>query len=484
MLTVVQEMTVTVPTPLEINDHRRISRSVEVDDYLVQLTRLGRDARASAPANESIGLEIWGHSHRGRPLRLLRCGLPAGASPGNRPKVLLIGSQHGGSEPAGCEALLKLARSLLLGDLSALRVNLDILIVPNANPDGRDDESKNNAHGVNLNRDHVLLSQPETRALHDAIRAHRPAVVLDAHESAALKRRTLWLEGYLTEFEAQFDVGNHPAIPSLRRHYGEQRILAPWCDRVNAGGLSAARYIREILSTSQALTHGGVTIRGMRNAAGVLGSLSFLLETRLDPKDGLYPSYRNIAARVAKQFTCMRELLVLLAEQAADLAQFGRQAITPVAGQAVALGADYVPVAHAPVAHIPLRRADDGERVMMEFADHRHLAPYPPIVLPAAYLVTRQTEAVGELLARHGLTFEILPASTHRVSGTAAPASIAHEPAALTIAAGTLRVATTQPDGLLVPLLLEAQSPCNLFEHGGFREIAGDSNPPDIYRAD
>lgn len=465
---------VTFPTPLEVSNFRRISRSSEVDDYLVRL----------AQADPGASLETWGHSHRGQPLRLLRCGAPAGLDAGNRPKVLLVGSQHGGSEPAGCEALLMLARSVLLGDLAPLRARLDILILPNANPDGLDEDSKRNARGVNLNRDHVLLSQPETRALHAALRAHRPAVVLDAHESAALKRRTLWREGYLTEFEAQFDTGNHPTIPSARRAYSEQHVLAPWCDNVSDSGLPAARYIREILSTTQALTHGGVTIRGLRNSAGLLGSLSFLLETRLDPKDGQYPTFRNIAVRVAKQYACMREFLALLVARADTIHALGGFPAAPSPGQEIILGADYVPVEHAPIAHVPLRRASDGERVLVAFADHRRLAAHPPLALPAAYLVTRHAREVGELLARHGLGFETLESSLQRVSSVAAPASAVVIPQRLAVAAGTLRVPTTQADGLLVPLLLEARSTCCLFAHAEYAELVGDASLPFVYRAD
>ena len=468
-----EQLAARLPTPLEASGHTRISYSPEIDAWLAMLVAAASGAQ----------LAVCGHSLRGQPLSVLHCGVGAEGAAAIRPKVLLVGSQHGGSEAAGCEALLVLARRLLLGDLAPLRHHLDILILANANPDGRDADSNRNANGVNLNRDHVLLSQPETRALTSLLRAERPAVVLDAHESAALKRRTLWREGWLTEFEAQFDVATHPAIPRPRRVFGEARLLAPWCAQVSAGGLAADRYIREILSTSQALTHGGVTIRGLRNKAGVLGSLSFLLETRLDPKDGNYRSYRNIAVRVAKQLTCMEAFLGLLRDQAATIASLARLPRAPVAGQPLALGADYAPVAHAPVAHIPLRRAADGERVLVPFADHRRLVPRAPVRLPPAYLVTRHAEVVASVLARHGLAFETLAASTLTISAAVAPTAQADLPATLRVDAGTLRVPTAQTDGLLVPLLLEAHSHCNLFAHSEYAPLVRGNAAPFIYRS-
>ena len=40
----------------------------------------------------------------------------------------------------------------------------------------------------------------------------KPHVVLDIHESAILKKKSLGAEGWLTDFEAQFQCANHPNV--------------------------------------------------------------------------------------------------------------------------------------------------------------------------------------------------------------------------------------------------------------------------------
>ncbi|MGE3774648.1 MAG: M14 family zinc carboxypeptidase, partial [Gammaproteobacteria bacterium] len=162
-------------TPLEASRHRRISQSAEIGDFLNRL----------AAASDEASCATLGWSVRGQPIRALICTRP---SPREKPRVMLVGSHHGGSEPAGGEALMEISRALLHGDLRDLLDVLDVIVVPNVNPDGRDEDSSRNANGVNLNRDYVLLSQPESRALDAAVQRYRPHVVLDAHESAALKR--------------------------------------------------------------------------------------------------------------------------------------------------------------------------------------------------------------------------------------------------------------------------------------------------------
>ena len=144
------------PTPLEAAGHTRHSRAGEISAYLDTLV-------AAAPTRARK--DVLGHSVQKRPIEALVLGAPAPRAAKPRLTVLLVGSQHGGAEPAGGEALLTVARDLLDGDLRPLLDDLDIILIPDANPDGRDLKRRSNANRVNINTDFVLLSQPESRAL-------------------------------------------------------------------------------------------------------------------------------------------------------------------------------------------------------------------------------------------------------------------------------------------------------------------------------
>ena len=226
-------------TPLEHHHFQRYSSSEEVAGFLRALT---------AAAGPYAKLERIGQSAQGREILALVCDASA-AAPRSRAKlrVLMVGSQHGASEAAGCEALLYLARAVLLGDLQGLLDDFELVLIPNANPDGRELDSSRNGNDININRDYVLLSQPESCALDAAVLRYAPEVVLDAHESASLKRHTLGREGYLTDFEAQFDVANSPAIPPALLRYAETEFLPALIRGVEARGLHAALYPRNHL---------------------------------------------------------------------------------------------------------------------------------------------------------------------------------------------------------------------------------------------
>ncbi|MBK9529190.1 MAG: peptidase M14 [Acidobacteria bacterium] len=140
-----------------------------------------------------------------RPLgpRLLAAGRSAGGEaiealhytrgPG-RPAVLLVGQQHG-DEPAGSEALLAVARLLSGPELSPLLERIDVVVLPRANPDGAALAVRRGLHGLDINRDHLLLRTPEAQAQALLVRALRPLVVVDAHEHVVIGR-------YLEKFNA------------------------------------------------------------------------------------------------------------------------------------------------------------------------------------------------------------------------------------------------------------------------------------------
>ena len=108
-----------------------------------------------------------------------------------------------GHEASHVEALLKLAEHLAWSDSESVRAILDkliVLIVPLANPDGRDmavelwrqfplaeDSSvAGNRYGFYINRDFLHLTQPEGRAILKLYREWQPIALYDAHEDAFL----------------------------------------------------------------------------------------------------------------------------------------------------------------------------------------------------------------------------------------------------------------------------------------------------------
>ncbi|MDD3650859.1 M14 family metallocarboxypeptidase [Immundisolibacter sp.] len=448
------------PTPpLEAAGYTRYSRSDDIAAYLDRLVE-------SAPALAHT--DVVGHSVQGRPIEALRLATGSAA----RLKVLLVGSQHGGAEPAGGEALLEAARELIGGDLRPLLDTLEVILIPNANPDGRDLRRRSNANRVNINTDFVLLTQPESRALVQALHRYAPQVVVDLHESAVLKRQSLAREGYLTDFDAQVEIGNNPALPAAVRTLARDALLPALLTRITAGGLPAQRYIGEITSTRQPVTHGGLTLRNFRNTAAATGALSLLIETKLDPHHDRFDSYRNIAVRVQRQMLCIRAVLAeVQARRAAILARTG----APRPPTRLALFAGYAPDPAHPTVTLPLRRLDSRLREPVVFADHRRVVSADRVPFPARLYVTAHTAALAELLDRHLIRYRVLSrarrASVRVNRFDQRPTRLARLPTANTtrrtvdLPPGSLDIDLAPPGGLTALLLLDPRSPSSVFRY-------------------
>ena len=135
----------------------------------------------------AISERVYGRSVQGRALRVWQSGDPEAAR-----RVLVIGVIHG-NERAGEGVATQLLKQRPPRGAT-------LLVVPNANPDGSVKGTRQNAHGVDLNRNfphdwmplgHLgdqqysgkePLSEPESRALVALIRAWHPTVSIWFHQ--------------------------------------------------------------------------------------------------------------------------------------------------------------------------------------------------------------------------------------------------------------------------------------------------------------
>lgn len=109
-------------------------------------------------------------------------------------RIVVVAGQHG-DEPLPVEA----ARELTIGlsqsapcrlSLGDPTNDLAIAILANANPDGSNQRSRHTSEQVDLNRDHLLQTAPETKAIHKLLTLVRPTLVIDLHQ---FKARRKWM---------------------------------------------------------------------------------------------------------------------------------------------------------------------------------------------------------------------------------------------------------------------------------------------------
>lgn len=475
-------------TPLEMANFTRISQSAEITAYLKALT--GTTALAH--------IETLGYSVQGRPIEALIVSRQkvTGSDDDPRMTLMIVGTQHGAAEPAGGEALLVIARDLVSdslnkGSLNKVLDTTDIILVPNANPDGRDLHRRSNANRVNINTDFVLVTQPETQALVQALQRYHPDVLLDTHESAILKRQTLAKEGYLTDFDAQFETANHPAVPGETRRYMADKLLPPLTSRVTEAGLPAQHYIGEITSIKQPITNGGLTAQNFRNTAGLTGALSFLVETKLDSRDDTFPTYRNIAVRVERQLICIRSFISLMHEKQQELLVAVANSRRAMQSEPVSLQARYSSDPAHPFVDIPLRKLDTRQREILKFRDFRRVETAYEMPVPKYLALTSQWQTLKPILDRHLIRSEVLTtprraqiSAHYGVSSTAViqpPSPEDSRTKMLELPAGTLMIDLAQTNGRLGMLLLDPRSNSSVFKFPEFAKLLQEKHEFFIY---
>jgi hypothetical protein len=186
--------------PLAQSD--RLRTRAETSNYEETSTYADVERMVSALATSPlVHVESFGRSEEGRDLPLLVISQPKVATPAEarklgRPLVFVQANIHAG-EVEGKEASLILARRLVDGDLQALTRQLVILMAPIYNADGNERRlghnraeqngpigsvgTRENARGLDLNRDYMKLESAEARALVGLLNAWDPHVVADLH---------------------------------------------------------------------------------------------------------------------------------------------------------------------------------------------------------------------------------------------------------------------------------------------------------------
>ena len=107
---------------------------------------------------------------------------------GNGPNKIFMWSQMHGNEATTTKAIFDLLNFLSTDDEFAitLKSNFTFLILPIVNPDGAELYTRENANKVDLNRDSVNVSQPESMVLRKAFEDFAPHYAYNMHDQRTI----------------------------------------------------------------------------------------------------------------------------------------------------------------------------------------------------------------------------------------------------------------------------------------------------------
>jgi hypothetical protein len=244
-------------------DHRAMHRTVSYEEMSAFLQTVAKPG--------FITVTEEGRSTQGRKLYLVhlnRSGAKAHF------KVFYYAQQHG-DEVAGKDAQLTLIRDIAEHP-EQLPEDVDLYLMPMVNPDGAEAHRRFNGVGADLNRDHLLLAQPETQALHRVARRIRPHLAVDSHEFGR-DGEEFSAKGWEAWPIITMDAANHPLIPEYLKTAGLEAVANAAPLQQNAGH-AYQRYSVGGPPPDEEIRPSTPEVDDGRNGLGTLGALSFIIE--------------------------------------------------------------------------------------------------------------------------------------------------------------------------------------------------------------
>ncbi|MBK9170502.1 MAG: hypothetical protein IPM24_23995 [Bryobacterales bacterium] len=372
----------------------------------------------------TASLRTIGVSAMGRPIQVRHFGREDAPL-----RIFLLCGQHGDER-----AVRRSLRAFLRAP--CLDPHVQVAALDLANPDGGALRTRPNALGIDLNRDHLLLRAPETRALHGFVRAWQPHLVADFHNYPS-RRLPLLARNARLGWDVCVDFPTNPAAVFREGHPLLANLAASLLERLRRSGFCCGRYA--VFQPNGTVRHGTPHLVDARTVLALRYDIPTVLIEARTPSSHHGAGDRS-RLRDATVLAC-QELLRWCGAHASLL----QAPPEPVS--------DAIPVRYRrrrveAAAEIPVADLQTGE-VRTE-----RILPYRPVVEgrrrispPAAYAVPLTGHPAMDLLVRHGFqSFAADPRRTFEVEQ-----GRVHLP-------GYALFPMRQTGGSLLPLLLESGS--------------------------
>ena len=221
---------------------------------------------------------------------------------GKKIRLMIFAQQHG-NEASGKEACLMLLSQLADGLHGDVLKKADLIIIPMVNPDGADADKRRNADDHDLNRNHLILTENESRVLHHVYDKYQPHITLDVHEYYPWDDTTSTFS-LIRNYDEQFGISSNPNIGKAIRDFSRSTILPAIKEDVEKADYSFLEYTVGSITDGERLRYSTCDVDDGRNGLGIYGSLSFIAEGLNGPT-----SIENIERRSKAQLSLIVSLI-------------------------------------------------------------------------------------------------------------------------------------------------------------------------------
>lgn len=361
-------------SPLLQNNYERLSTNREVCRFLDSLQTI----------SAVVEMDTAGYSYKGKPIPLVK--ITNDSMKSGKPSVFLFAQQHG-DEPSGKEGMLLLVEDFAFGNLDYILSELNVLILPQANPDGGDAHERLTAESIDMNRDHLLMESQEVRVIEDIFDKYRPEVTVDIHEYGTYGESWKGI-GYRRDFDIQVGTLTNPNVADSIIDFQKNEVLPFLEKKITEQGYSFFEYTLGHFPSGEHLRHSTTDINDGRQSLGITNTLSFIVEG-MNGKD----STHRIRERAMSQYETGKAFLnfaFMKTDTIVKLVNKKRQALADKkSGDSAAIRMDHFD-GEKPL-HFPLKSLKTGEDTVFLVENyHYRIKPLLKVETPKGYLVPKK----------------------------------------------------------------------------------------------
>jgi hypothetical protein len=229
---------------------------------------------------------VIGHSTLGKPIQVEFIG-----NKDSLMRIFIIAGQHG-DEKFSKKAVDKLITHLKLN----LNYSFFVAILHDANPDGYENNTRENSKSIDLNRDHILLQSNETAAIHSFVRDWMPKIIIDVHNYPP-RRKLLLKKHLILSHDIFVDIPTNSAVLPILKDSQINDFFNSLKSDLHSKGISCERYT--IFQKSGKIRHSTIDIKDARNSLSLRYDVFCIILEGREPlkKDGTEGENRTISSQ-------------------------------------------------------------------------------------------------------------------------------------------------------------------------------------------